>query len=169
MAIVIVAVDNNWGIGRNGDLLIDIPEDKQFFKNTTNNSIVIMGRKTWNSLPKKPLPNRKNYVITRTPDNNSENNVKFITLIEAIEIINNPELDLKVCVIGGGQIYKELLPYCNMVLITRVYREFDSDTYFPDIDNDPDWEIIGESQMKYYGEIPYQFFVYTKKESLSKK
>ena len=84
MLAAIVAVDENWGIGRNGDLLINIPEDKKFFKAKTNGSIVIMGRKTWDSLPKKPLPNRKNYVISKSQKH--VNGVDFISMDSALEL-----------------------------------------------------------------------------------
>lgn len=160
MVIAIAAVDNNWGIGRNGDLLVNIPEDKKFFRYITNNSIVIMGRKTWDSLPKKPLPNRENYVITKAPENHSENGAKFITLSDAIQMIENLEINSRIFIIGGGQIYKELLPYCAMAEITKVYKDFESDTFFPNLDADANWIATGEAPVQYYNEIPYQFFTY---------
>lgn len=160
MVIAIAAVDNKWGIGRNGDLLVNIPEDKKFFKHITNNSIVIMGRKTWDSLPKKPLPNRENYVITKTPENHSENGAKFITLSDAIQMIENSEINSRIFIIGGGQIYKELLPYCAMAEITKVYKNFEADTFFPNLDIDANWIATGEAPVQYYNEIPYQFFTY---------
>lgn len=160
MVIAIAAVDNNWGIGRNGNLLVNIPKDKEFFKYITNNSIVIMGRKTWDSLPKKPLPNRENYVITKTPENHSEKGAKFITLSKAIQMVENSEINSRVFIIGGGQIYKELLPYCAMAEITKVYKDFEADTFFPNLDTDANWMAIGETPVQYYNEIPYQFFSY---------
>lgn len=107
MIAAIVAVDENWGIGRNGDLLINIPEDKKFFKERTNGSIVIMGRKTWDSLPKKPLPNRKNYVISKSQKH--VNGVDFISMDSAIELIQNEDSDI--FIIGGGQIYEKLMNF----------------------------------------------------------
>lgn len=160
MIAAIVAVDENWGIGRNGDLLINIPEDKKFFKEKTNGSIVIMGRKTWDSLPKKTLPNRENYVITKTPENHSEKGAKFITLSEAIQMVENSEINSRVFIIGGGQIYKELLPYCAMAEITKVYKDFEADTFFPNLSIDENWIATGEAPVQYYNEIPYQFFTY---------
>lgn len=160
MTIAIVEVDNNWGIGINGDLLVNIPEDKKFFKHITNNSIVIMGRKTWDSLSKKPLPNRQNYVITKTPENHLENGAKFITLSEAIQMIENSEISSRIFIIGGGQIYKELLPYCAMAEITKVYKDFEADTFFPNLDTNANWISTGETPVQYYNEIPYQFFTY---------
>ena len=81
MISAIVAVDNNWGIGFNGDLLEHIPEDLEYFKQLTTGNIIIMGRKTWESLPKKPLPKRRNLVLTSNPDNyNNTNEVNFFTL-----------------------------------------------------------------------------------------
>ena len=160
MVIAIAAVDKNWGIGRNGDLLVNIPKDKEFFKYITNNSIVIMGRKTWDSLPKKPLPNRENYVITKTPERYSENGAKFITLLEAIQMIENSDISSRIFIIGGGQIYKELLPYCAMAEITKVYKDFKADTFFPNLSIDENWIATGEAPVQYYNEIPYQFFTY---------
>lgn len=160
MIIAIAAVDKNWGIGRNGDLLVNIPEDKKFFKYITNNSIVIMGRKTWDSLPQKPLPNRENYVITKTPEKYSKEGAKFITLSEAIQMIENSEIGSRIFIIGGGQIYKKLLPYCAMAEITKVYKDFEADTFFPNLDTNTNWVTTGEAPVQYYNEIPYQFFTY---------
>ena len=144
MIAAIVAVDENWGIGRNGDLLINIPEDKKFFKERTNGSIVIMGRKTWDSLPKKPLPNRKNYVISKRQKH--VNGVDFISMDSAIELIQNEDSDI--FIIGGGQIYEKLLPYCE------------SDTFFPNIEEDNTWKCVESGDIQYYQSIPYEFLTY---------
>ena len=104
MVAAIVAVDINWGIGYNRDLLVDIPEDKKFFREKTKDSIVIMGRKTCDSLPIKPLPNRTNYIISRNSFSVVENS-HVITLEEAIQIIKSTTKEEKVFIIGGGEIY----------------------------------------------------------------
>ena len=164
MVASIVAVDNNWGIGRNGDLLVNIPEDKKFFKNKTSGSIVIMGRKTWDSLPIKPLQNRKNYVISRTQ---SDGDANFISMDSALELIKT-EKKSNIFIIGGGQIYEKLLPYCDKVFLTKIYKTFDSDTFFPNIENE-NWKCIESGGIEYYHFIPYEFLTYEnrKKQEVS--
>lgn len=156
MIAAIVAVDENWGIGRNGDLLVNIPEDKKFFKEKTSGSIVIMGRKTWDSLPKKPLPNRKNYVISRNQKH--VDGVDFISMDSAIELIQNENSDI--FIIGGGQIYEKLLPYCEKVFVTKIYKSFEYDTFFPNIEEDNTWKCVESGDIQYYQSIPYEFLTY---------
>lgn len=152
MIAAIVAVDKEYGIGKDGDLLVNIPEDKKFFKETTNCSTVMMGRKTWDSLLIKPLPNRKNIVI-------SNNKVCYtITLEEAVDILKRKNNE-KIFVIGGGQIYRELLPYCDTIYMTKIHKEFDADVFFQNIENSTEWVTDSISEMKFYKNIPYQFIV----------
>ena len=134
MIATIVAVDNNWGIGRNGDLLANIPEDKKFFKDKTDGSVVVMGRKTWDSLPIKPLPNRKNYVISRNTIDNRGKDAEYISIEKAIETIENTH-EQNIFIIGGGQIYSKLLPYCDTIYVTKIYESYEADTFFPNIDS----------------------------------
>lgn len=160
MISAIVAVDDNWGIGYNGDLLEKIPEDMKYFKELTTNNVVIMGRKTWDSLPKKPLPNRTNIVIT-SQKKGDENGAKFMTLEDAIQyaIVNRPT---DVFIIGGGEIYKKLLPICNRVYVTEILKNHkDIDTYFPNLDKDPEWEISTCTELRFSEkDIPYAFLTY---------
>lgn len=166
MVAAIVAVDLNWGIGYNGDLLVNIPEDKKFFKETTKNATVIMGRKTWDSLPIKPLPNRKNIIISR--NNNLDcNGGTIVTLDEAVQLIKNVKPDERLFVIGGGQIYKELLSYCDIAYVTMIYERYDSDTFFPNLNELPEWERVCTSNSNGVpnknGVIPYNFLEYRRK------
>jgi dihydrofolate reductase len=159
MISAIVAVDNNWGIGFNGDLLEHIPDDLKYFKAITTGSTVIMGRKTWDSLPKKPLPDRLNIVITSTPRENEEN-VKFMTLEEAkaYAIVCRPQ---NVFIIGGGEIYKKLLPICKRVYITKIYKDHSNvDTYFPNLDEMNEWAPAACSSIHDYKDLKYQFWQY---------
>lgn len=165
MISAIVAVDNNWGIGFNGDLLEHIPEDLKYFKKLTENNVVIMGRKTWDSLPKKPLPNRLNMIVT----NQIKSSVGCALINgEYIELsLENVILQFQKCddtnyfVIGGGQIYKELLPYCDRVYVTKIFKNHDQvDTYFPNLDNSDKWVPINQSSLQTYKNIKYQFWVY---------
>lgn len=170
MVSAIVCVDENWGIGSNGDLLIHIPEDMKFFKEMTNNNTVIMGRKTYDSLPKKPLQNRENVVITNNfPDGRNlridKNGTAFTKLSNVKDVLGLKEMDeYNVFIIGGGQIYKELLPYCEHAYVTKVHCAYDcADTYFPNLDDMPEWEIELSSEIKEYNGVKYQFCTYRKK------
>lgn len=163
MISAIAAVDSNYGIGYKGELLFNIKEDLKQFKELTSNNIVIMGRKTWDSLPNKPLPNRTNIVITRKTDNigDANNNVFYLDLDNAKDFLSNKDRkNDNVFIIGGGQIYKELLPYCDRIYLTRMYKSFEADTYFPDINIDNDWKLAEASEVKEIDNIKYQFCTY---------
>jgi dihydrofolate reductase len=134
---LIVATDEENGIGKNNQLLWHLPNDLKFFKKTTSGHTIIMGRKTYDSIG-KPLPNRRNIIITR------KENLK----IEGVEIFNSLENALLACadeeetfVIGGGEIYRESLPLVNQIYLTKVSHQFNADTFFPKI-NALDWEVI---------------------------
>lgn len=168
MISAIVCVDFNWGIGSKNNLLAHIPEDMKFFKQQTENNIVIMGRKTYDSLPVKPLPNRTNIVITHMnshPQLQREglihSNMEFIkSWLSQKEAINE---SMNIYVIGGGTIYKELLPFCERVYITKVFRVYgNADTFFPNIDKMPEWEMTSASDIKEHNGIYYCFCVYDK-------
>lgn len=119
MVAAIVAVDINWGIGYNSDLLVDIPEDKKFFREKTKDSIVIMGRKTWDSLPIKPLPNRTNYIISRNSFSVGENS-HVITLEEAIQIIKSTTKEEKVFII----VAVKYINYCCRIAILYTQQKY---------------------------------------------
>lgn len=158
MISAIVAVDNDWGIGFNGNLLEHIPEDMKYFVHLTTGNVVIMGRKTWDSLPRKPLPNRTNIVITSNP--NMDNDAEFMDLFDTkLYLIYNKNDDI--FIIGGGQIYKELLPYCDSVYITKIYKDHENvDTYFPNLDEMSGWTAAALSPVKNYKDLTYQFWRY---------
>lgn len=159
MISAIVAVDNNWGIGYNGDLLEKIPEDMKYFKELTTNNVVVMGRKTWDSLPKKPLPDRTNIIISNKGNLLLENGAIRLSLDDLLLGIADFEDD--VFVIGGGQIYKELLPYCEKVYLTKIHKSFDNvDTYFPNLDELDDWCFKCSHRVKTYKDFTYEFMKY---------
>ena len=118
MISAIVAVDNNWGIGYNGDLLEHIPEDLKYFKEVTADYVVVMGSKTWDSLPKKPLPDRTNIIISNKGNLLLENGAIRLNLDDLLLGIANFEDDI--FVIGGGSIYNQLLPFCSRVYVTKI-------------------------------------------------
>lgn len=166
MIAAVVAVDSNYGIGSNNELLAHIPEDMKHFKEITTGGTVIVGRKTYDSLPKKPLPNRTNIIITSKA--NKPETLDDNTLTSNMEYIKAWLNDDKVIsenngiyVIGGGMIYKDLLPFCERVYITKVFHAYDNvDTYFPNIDNMPEWEITSASEIKENNGVQYQFCIY---------
>lgn len=143
---LIVATDLNWGIGKNNDLMWHLPADMQFFKKTTTNHIVVMGRKNYESIPEKfrPLPNRLNVVLSRNTAFTAENCLVFHNLQACLDYFKN-EAERTVFIIGGGQIYKEALD-ANVVdemFITTVNHTFDADTFFPEFDeNNWDTEVV---------------------------
>lgn len=167
MISAIVAVDQNWGIGYKGELLEHLPPDMKYFKELTMGNIVIMGRKTWNSLPIKPLQGRSNIILSRTLQRDS-----WIYDDQAHYIQFTPdatEHDLKVFqnsahhffVIGGGEIYKQLLPYCDRVYVTKILKDHkDVDTYFPNLDKSDEWEIDTCTDLREYDGIYYAFLTY---------
>ena len=161
MISAIVAVDNNWGIGFNEELLEHIPEDMKYFKELTTGNTVVMGRKTWDSLSKKPLPDRSNLIITKNPIGRPiELDYQFTDLSAAIEIILS-DVKTDVFIIGGGQIYKALLPYCDRAYITKIEKNHENvDTYFPNLDEMPEWEISSCSDLRTYNNINYAFMTY---------
>ncbi len=129
---IIVAVAQNGAIGKNNDLLWHLSGDLKRFKQLTTGHPVVMGRKTWDSLPKKPLPGRQNIVMTNNPDFAAEGATVVRSINELFDVLKG--CDEEVFVMGGAAIYTALLPFCNRLYITRVYRDFDADVYFPTVD-----------------------------------
>lgn len=170
MVSAIVCIDNNWGIGYEGELLVSIPEDMRFFREKTANSVVIMGRKTYESLSAKPLPYRINIVITSKIDKPYEINDKgvlFVTMDFIRQFLGaiSPNNPINYHIIGGGQIYESLLPYCDISYVTKVdcaYKHVD--TYFPNLDKMQEWEIWYEKdgEQREYHEYNYKFCIYKK-------
>jgi dihydrofolate reductase len=166
MISAIVAVDDNFGIGRKDNLLAHIPEDMKMFKKITTNNIVVMGRKTYDSLPNKPLPNRINFVITTNPNKfTNQYNLLYSNMESIKDWLSKDEVreNSNIYIIGGGQIYKELLPFCERVYITKIFHAYDNvDTYFPNIDNMLEWEITSVSEINEHNGIKYQFCIYNR-------
>ena len=163
MIAAIVAVDSNWGIGYNGDLLESIPADLKHFKEITSGHTIIMGRKTWDSLPKKPLPNRTNIILSReygiTFDTDTQ--IGYMNLKWLYRMLENIDADKEIYVIGGGQIYKELLSLCDRIYVTKIYKEHKNvDTYFPNLDAIGEWSATPIGELEKYKDFTYQFWRY---------
>lgn len=140
---MIVAIDQKNGIGLNNSLLTHISNDLKRFKKITSGHTVIMGRNTWESLPKKPLPDRKNIVLTRNKNLNFEGAVTLSSKEDVLELIAENE---EVFVIGGADIYKLFFSETSKLYLTKIHKIFAADAFFPPIDKD-DWEVIEEEKI----------------------
>lgn len=139
---LILVMDNDCAIGRNGGLLCRLPADMKHFRETTKGAAVIMGRKTYESFPKRPLPDRENLVLSRSIKELDGARV-FGDIDSLLDYVKT--LKSKVFVIGGGDVYKQLAPYCDEALITRLYENMGGDVFFEDIEHDPQWELADSS------------------------
>lgn len=157
---IIVAVDENWAIGNRGDLLVRIPNDQKMFRMETTGKVVVLGRKTMDTFPqKRPLPNRINIILSKNP----EYKVKDALVVHSMkalmeELKKYPEED--VYVIGGDSIYKQMLPYCDVAHVTFIEHAYHADSYFPNLDKDPEWVMTAESDEMTYFDIAYYFRKY---------
>ncbi|MBF6596941.1 MAG: dihydrofolate reductase [Fermentimonas sp.] len=160
---IIVVVDENNGIGKDGDLLCHLPNDLKHFKKLTTGHTIIMGRKTYESLPNGALPNRINIVITSDNANNYPGCIVVRSIDEAFLLIKDKE---KVFIIGGGKIYDSTLHLTNKLYLTRIHHIFEeADTFFPKIDFN-NWELIVEEKHKAdeKNQFDYSFITFIKKE-----
>lgn len=137
--ITIAAAGKRNELGKDNKLLWHLPDDFKRFKALTSHHYIIMGRKTFESFP-KPLPNRTHVVITRQQNYPANNCIIVKSLDEALQTVQNQE---RVFVIGGGEIYKQFMPYIDQIELTRVHGEFEADTYFPEIDFN-EWKLTQE-------------------------
>lgn len=159
---LIAAVDKNWAIGNQNKLLVSIPADMKFFRETTKGCVVIMGRKTLESFPSgQPLKNRVNIVITKNPEYTVKDAIVVHSVEEAVEEAGKYDQDCYV--IGGESIYRAMLPYCNTALITKIDHAYSADTFFPNLDQDPEWVMTGDSEEQTYFDLEYIFTKYERK------
>lgn len=160
---LIVNADKNWGIGRENQLLVHIPNDMKMFRQTTTGKVVVMGRKTLESFPNgMPLPKRTNIVMTTDQDYDGRG---AIVVHSEEELFEEPKkyADEDIFIIGGESIYRMMLPYCDTAYVTRLDYAYDADTYFPDLDALEGWEIVKESEEQTYFDLEYVFLKYQKR------
>lgn len=138
---IIVAVSSDWAIGKENKLLFSLKEDMRFFRETTMDKVVVMGKNTYLSLPKRPLKNRTNIVLSGTQFGDGAISVSSMDALFAE--ISKYDTD-EVYVMGGASMYRQMLPYCDTAYITKVKATAEADTYFPDLDAHPDWECVQE-------------------------
>ena len=159
---LIVAVYDDWGIGRDGTQPIALSADRKFFRETTRGAMVIVGRRTIADFPgQKPLPGRVNVALSRNADE-----IPGFTLCrspeEAAELAKTVQ---RAMVIGGGSIYRQMMPFCDTAYITKVHVTPESDTYFPNLDADDDWYLAETLQSGEENGIAYEMLLYKRRES----
>lgn len=165
---IILAVDKNWGIGKEGKLLADLPMDLTRFKNLTVGQIVVMGRKTYESLPIKPLPDRYNVVITSHPEDLEEGVFAYPSIDSFLIDINKFMWDNfvkgwmpNIYVIGGANLVEQLLPYCHSAYITKIDEDFEADVFIPNLE-ELGWKEQLSTEMLEENGYKYQFKLYQK-------
>jgi dihydrofolate reductase len=160
---LIAAVDSNWAIGKNNDLLVRIPLDQKFFREMTTGKVVVMGRKTLESFPNGlPLKNRTNIVLTGNPNYKVKDAIIVHSMDELHEELKKyPSEDIYV--IGGEKVYAQLLDECDMAHITKINYAYDADAYFPNLDEKPEWVLTGDSEEQTYFDLEFFFLRYEKK------
>ncbi len=157
---LIAAVDQNWAIGNKNQLLVKIPADQKFFRETTTGKVVVMGRKTLESFPNGlPLKNRTNIVLTRDKSYKVKDAIVLHSLEDLREELKKyPSEDIYV--IGGETIYRQLLDDCDVAHITKIEFAYDADAYFPNLDEMPEWKITADSEEQTYFDLEYFFYKY---------
>ena len=157
---LIVAVYDDWGIGKDGTQPIALSADRKFFRETTRGAMVIVGRRTVEDFPgQKPLPGRVNVVLSKSCKELPGFTV-CATVEEAAQLADTAE---RAMVIGGGSIYRQLMPYCDAAYITKVHCTIDCDTYFPNLDEDPNWVLAEVLQSGEENGIAYEMCLYRRK------
>ena len=157
---LIVAVYDDWGIGKDGTQPVALSADRKFFRETTRGATVIVGRKTLADFPSgKPLPNRVNIVLTRQ-DIAIDGVVVCHSPEEAVALAENAP---RAFVIGGGSVYKQMLTFCENAYVTKVHCTPESDTFFPNLDEDPHWYLAEILQSGTENDIDYQMCLYKRK------
>lgn len=160
---LIVNADKNWGIGRENQLLVHIPNDMKMFRQTTTGKVVVMGRKTLESFPNgMPLPKRTNIVLTTDQDYDGRGAIVVHSEDELFEELKQ-YADEDIFIIGGESIYRMMLPHCDTAYVTRLDYAYDADTYFPDLDARKEWEIVKESEEQTYFDLEYVFLKYQRR------
>lgn len=155
MISAIAAIGKNREIGKNNELLWKIPEDTKYFRDTTSGHPVIMGRKTWESMHSRALPNRTNIVVTRNPDFKAEGAIAVTSVESAIAQAKGHPGDDEIFIIGGAEIYKLALPLTDRLYITMVNGTFDADAFFPEY---PEFiKVIQKSEVMTSGSHKYYY------------
>lgn len=166
---LIAAVDRNWAIGRAGRLLVSIPEDQRLFREETLGKVVVMGRKTLESLPGgQPLHGRTTIVLTK----DQEYQVKGADICHSVEEVLDRLKGYRsedIYIAGGQSIYEAFLPYCDTAHITYIDYAYTADTYFPDLDRDEEWQFLLAGEEQTYFDLCYEFRLYRRVKGRKKR
>jgi dihydrofolate reductase len=162
MISIIVAVSDDLGIGKDNRLLWNISEDMKRFKRLTTGNTVIMGKKTWESLPRRPLPGRTNIVLTDDPHEIIDGSVTAYSIEDALSKCKKGE---EIFVIGGGSVYRQFMPVADKLYITHVHKRAPADIYFPEIDLNK-WEVVDKEDFKAdeTNPIAYSYVIYIRRK-----
>ena len=161
---IIAAVDKNWGIGNRGELLVSIPKDQKMFRQETTGKVVVLGRKTLDTFPQKqPLPYRTNIIVTHDKSFQVKGAIVVHSVEELLEELKKyPSEDIYI--VGGESIYQQMMPYCDTAHITQIDHEYQADAFFPNLDEDPEWEMTAEGEEETYFDLEYRFVRYNRKK-----
>ena len=155
---LIVAVYENWGIGKNGTQPIVVPEDRKHFRSVTGHSTVIVGDRTMKDFPGgKPLKNRRNIVLSIIPDFEADGADVAHSFDEAMSLVKEDE---ETFVIGGASIYRLFLPFCRRAYITMIYVSPDCDVWFPNLDELDNWVVEDDGELREHEGLFYRFMTY---------
>ena len=161
---ILVTVDERWGIGNYDKLLVQIPKNQKLFMEETAGKVVVVGRKALQTFPQgMPMQGRTTIVLSKK----SDLKIKGATVLSSVEALlkelkKYPDKDIYVA--GGESVYEQLLPYCNVVHVTKINRAYAANKYFPNLDKDPEWKITAESDEQTYFDIAYEFLKYERKK-----
>ena len=157
----IVAVDEEWNIGKDGALLQPIPDDLKQFRAKTINRVIVLGRKTLFTFPnKKPLAGRTNIILTRQMNFTVEGATVCNSFSDLFKLLTNYR-DNDIFVIGGGEIYNELIPYCKIGYVTKIHKKYPADTRIMNLDMKENWKIVKqEGPYHYKNDIYYSYLEY---------
>ena len=159
----ILAADKNWGIGYNNHLLVSIPSDMKFFRQTTTGKVVVVGRKTLESFPNgMPLKNRTNIVLTGNQNYQVKDAIVVHSEDELMEELKKYDSD-DIYVIGGESVYRMMLPYCDTAYVTKIDRAFQADTFFPNLDEMDEWVMTEESEEQTCFDLEFCFTKYERR------
>ena len=159
----ILSADRNWGIGNGNKLLVSIPSDMKFFRQTTTGKVVVRGRKTLESFPNgQPLKNRINIVLTGNKDYTAKGAVIVHSQEELLDTLKQYDTE-DIYIIGGESVYRMMLPYCDTVFVTKIDRTFQADTFFPNLDEMEEWEMTEEGEEQTCFDLEFRFTKYERR------
>lgn len=161
---IIVAADENWAIGHNGSMLVNIPADQKMFRNETAGKVVVTGRKTLETYPQgQPLGGRVNIILSRDKNYKVSNAIVAHSKEELMDILKNYDSE-DIYIAGGASIFEMMLPECDTVHVTKIDHSYVADKFFMNLDKSDDWEIVADSDEQVYFDLTYCFLKYQRKQ-----